>query len=140
MSENKYASVLAASKSESILAVIEGLPVSANGFFLTEAQMDGIDAALVGAETNATALQTAEAARTAQSEKLSAAELELTNANNTIAELEATVVALGKGDAGKASGADADADPINTGEKTGWDKYETSVDAEAAKYKAIRNS
>ena len=96
--ENKYQRVLAATGSESILAVIEGLPVDANGFFLTEAQMTAVEEALA---SNETALATANGAvATALTERDSAvnaqqtAEGALAVANNTIASKDQEVARL----------------------------------------------
>ncbi len=46
-----FEKVLAASGGTEILAVIEGLPVSANGFFLTEDQLTAIEASLITGES-----------------------------------------------------------------------------------------
>jgi ATP-dependent Clp endopeptidase proteolytic subunit ClpP len=132
MNIGAFQKTLAAAKAESFKVVD-------NGFLLSEENLNNIELIIVQAETTAAALQTSETARQAQSEKLSAAELALATANASITSLEAEVARLGKADAGKPSVTVADGDPKNTG-ATGWDKYQTEIDAQAAKLRAIKNS
>jgi chromosome segregation ATPase len=103
--KKEFKKVLAASKSESILAVVEGLPVDANGFFLTEAQLSAIDDEL---ESNATAISNhatevaglntqITAANTARDNAIAAqhtAEQSVATANQTIATKDAEISQL----------------------------------------------
>ncbi|RYE01634.1 MAG: hypothetical protein EOP50_01660 [Sphingobacteriales bacterium] len=97
----KYPFLLAAAGGSDILAVVEGLPVDQPGFFLTEGQMDAVEARLAEADTAVTAAAThTEALAAAQTElestqtSLTAAQAELSTANETIATLQARVTQL----------------------------------------------
>lgn len=87
--DNKFPKTLAATQSAFILAIVAGLPVDANGFYLSEAQMTNIEAALQAAETAEATLAEAQAQLTTANEARRAAEASLATANTRIAELEA---------------------------------------------------
>lgn len=101
----KFKKVLAATKSESILAVIEGLPVDAAGFFMTEEQMTAVEeqleanaSAIAGHDTVVTGLnEQITAANTAREEAAAAqatAETALATANSSITEKDARIKEL----------------------------------------------
>lgn len=103
--ENKYARTLAATKTESILAVIAGLPVDANGYFLTEEQMTSVESLLQANETAIAAHETVVAAHATEVAALNTkledqalqaqqAVAELATANATIAEKETVITGL----------------------------------------------
>ncbi|MGN6476318.1 MAG: hypothetical protein ACTHKV_03760 [Flavipsychrobacter sp.] len=128
--EKHFKKVLAASKSESILAVIEGLPVDANGYFMTEEQMTAVEDQL---EANATAIASHEnaveglnaqvtAAQTAQKsaeDALAAANTSITEKDARINELEAQVAKL---EAGTPDPNQTNRDKDDTaGKNAGWE-------------------
>lgn len=122
----RFANVLAASGAESFEMLNEGI-------WLTEAQLEGIEAALA---QSATALEQANntveqvnAALTDVQETLSQSENALTTANSRIQELEASLIVPAAPVAG--------GDP--SGEAEGFDKYKTSYDAEAEKLRSLKN-
>lgn len=97
----KYPKLLAATQSDSILAVIENLPVSANGFFMTEDQMANVEAALAAAGAAATQLEianasivTATASLATANEQLTAANSQLTTANSQLTTAQARITEL----------------------------------------------
>jgi hypothetical protein len=105
-----YAKVLAVAGGNQITAVIENLPIEANGFFMTEDQMDRVEASLAAAETSAAELATANERiatlttdQQAMGGQLSAATASLETANARIVELEAM--------GGTGSGTSATEDP-----------------------------
>jgi hypothetical protein len=94
----KFQNLLAASNSQEILAVIEGLPVDANGYFLTEAQMEAIEEVL---SANAIAMSANEQTAAALAEQIATANTArdeaaaaLVTANETIAARDARIVEL----------------------------------------------
>lgn len=101
----KFQTVLAATKSESILAVVENLPVDANGYFMTEEQMTAVEERLVSdaaaIANHATELQALGAQVTSTNEALTTANAALATAKGTItakdqeiATLQATITEL----------------------------------------------
>lgn len=96
--QNKYARILTASASASILAVIAGLPVDANGFFVSEEQMSAIEAVLEGNETaiaaHATAVEALNEQLAAANTAREAAAAELATANASIAERDQQIATL----------------------------------------------
>lgn len=122
----RFANVLAASGAESFEMLNEGI-------WLTESQLEGIEAALA---QSATALEQANntveqvnATLTDVQETLSQSENALTTANSRIQELEASLFVPAAPVAG--------GDP--SGEAEGFDKYKTSYDAEAEKLRSLKN-
>lgn len=123
---------LSAAKAESF-DVVDG------GFLLEESHLTNLENALVLAAANTESItqltnQVAEkeAALTASAGTIKAHE-------DKIAALETENAALGKKDAGKASGAGGEEDP-NKNSKDPWAKYRTSVDDQADSYRKIINS
>lgn len=102
-----------------------------DGFLLEEAHLNNIEAALIAGETAAADLATATTAK-------EAAEASLATANETIVSLNAQIATLNKKDATVPSGAVAGADPKGGSEKGGWDKFTTSIDAEAEKLRKMK--
>jgi len=90
----KYLAILKASQTAAILAVIENLPVDANGYFLNDEQMTNIEAALVAGnaaiENAATITEQLAQANTARQ----TAESALATANTTIEQRDATIAQL----------------------------------------------
>lgn len=124
----RFAATLAATGAESFEMLNEGI-------WLTEAQLEGIETAL---NTSATALQTAQdnvatvqGSLEEMSTQLQTNADALTAAQNRIQEFEAGVITPAAPAAG--------GDPAG-GEPKGFDKFKTSVDAEAEKLRAIYNS
>lgn len=124
---------------EKTLAVAKAteFAVTDEGFALEEAHLNNIEAALAAAEITAASLATSNEAFAAASDAKIAAEASLATANEEIVSLKAQVATLGKKDAKTASSANADQDPKDGA--SGWDKYATEVDADAAKQKAYYN-
>lgn len=120
--QNNFHHVRVAAGSE-ILAVIEGLPIDACGHFLSNDQMEAIEAALA---VNATALTTANDQLVEANQQLTTLTGQLTTANDQLA-LATTQLAA---NASQTTDAAANADDLST-VKTGWEKFETSVDQEA---------
>lgn len=96
-----FANVLKASASASILAIIAGLPVDANGFFLSEEQMTAIDDSLATAEAATAALAgvqeqltTANASLETSNGQLVTAQADLSTANTALATAQARVTEL----------------------------------------------
>jgi septal ring factor EnvC (AmiA/AmiB activator) len=96
----KYARILKASQSASILAVIENLAIDQNGFFLDATQMDNIEAQLEAGETAVASaaglteqLAAAETARQTAEASLVTAQETITANNARITELEAQLAA-----------------------------------------------
>jgi DNA-binding NarL/FixJ family response regulator len=104
----KYSNILAATKSEAIFPVVNGLAVEADGYMLTHEQMDNVEAALhevqaqsalhTIAQEQLTAAQqdliTAQAAFTAEQAAHATTTTQLTEAQATIATLTAQVTTL----------------------------------------------
>lgn len=117
----KYVKILAATKTPEILAVIEGLPVDASGFFLSEEQMGNIEAMLVEAEgasakvvllteqiaTANTTAQTATAALETANTTIAARDAQITQLTNDLAEANAKP-------AGEIPGTKKDKDKVGT--------------------------
>lgn len=101
---------LRAAAQTGILAVIENLPVTANGFFLTDEQMASVEAALAANETAAADLASANASL--EAERAEAARLtgELATANTALTTAQAEVTRL-ENLPGSASGTSAEKDP-----------------------------
>lgn len=102
---------LRAAAQTGILAVIENLPVDANGFFLTDEQMSNVEAALTAGEVATAALETANASlatATAETARLTA---ELATANTALATAQAEVTRL-ENLPGSASRTSTDQDPV----------------------------
>lgn len=129
----KYANILKASASASILAIIAGLPVDSNGYFLSEEQMTNVDAALAANEGSIASLTTE---RDNQALLAQQATTDLATANETIttrdariAELEAEVATLKAGPAGEMKNPVTDVDPVAEKKTDGrLDKYRTIYD------------
>lgn len=122
----RFANVLAASGAESFETLNEGI-------WLTEAQLEGIETALA---QSASALEQANntveqvnARLTDVQGTLSQSENALATANARIQELEGAII----NPAAPVAGGDP------SGEKTGFDKYQTSYDAEAQKLRALKD-
>ncbi len=123
----RFANVLTASGAESFEMLNEGI-------WLTEAQLEGIEAALA---KSATAIENANSTVADVNTLLEGMQLtvnqtteELTTANTRIQELEASLI----NPAGVAAGADP------AGAATGIDKYKTSYDAEAQKLRDLQEN
>ena len=78
----KYANILAATKTEAIFPVVNGLAVEADGYMLTHEQMDNVEAALQTAQAQDIIL-------TGAQEQLTAAQQEVTTAQASLAEAQA---------------------------------------------------
>ena len=118
MSKKEFKRLLAASKTPAIEWVAAGLPVTAEGHILSEAQATNIEAALEEGAQASAALVAANTAKDEAVANLATATASLATANTTIAanttkiaELEAEVARLGALDAGKVSTPGADGDP-----------------------------
>lgn len=90
----KYKRFLKATKTPEVLAVIENLPVTANGYFLDDAQLANVEASLTLAESDAAALLVSnekvtdlEAQITALTGERDAANASLTTANESVTNL-----------------------------------------------------
>lgn len=96
--ENKFKRVLAATNSESILAVIEGLPVDANGFFMSEEQLTAVEENLSTSEAAVATANESLAAMTQQRDdqalQAQQAVAELATANATITARDAEIARL----------------------------------------------
>lgn len=101
---------LRAAAQTGILAVIENLPVNANGFFLTDDQMASVEAALAANETAAADLVTATASLAAQTAEVTRLSGELSTANASLATAQAEVTRL-ENLPGTASGTSSENDP-----------------------------
>ena len=129
--ENKYSNILAASKSDSILAVIEGLPVDANGFFLSAEQMDNINATL--ATTNQIAVEASETL-TAANEQLATLQTQLETQNAQLETANARIAELESGNGAAAADTSIEKDNVADTKKTtinnpnsSLNRYATSV-------------
>jgi hypothetical protein len=91
----KYSKILAATGTTAILAIIAGLPVNQNGYFLSQEQIDGIENTLTSNETAAAESLQAQADRDALNTTLEAslatAQADLATANAEIERLKAIV-------------------------------------------------
>ncbi len=124
----KYPKTLATVKGNEILAVIEGLPVSANGYFLTEEQMTNSEAAIVASEATAATLATVQAQLATATSAKETAEASLVTANARIAKLESE-----DGKIPAAAHAPKDINPVANDAKD----FETSYDRERAQLEAM---
>lgn len=131
---NNYPNILKATKSDEILAVIENLPVNANGFFLTEEQLANADASIADAVNQIAELQTQlsdnqELLNQAQEAKQTA-ENALNKANATIATLQEEIKKLSDADGADAEGVGGGADDFEK-EKSGFSATQKKLFAKA---------
>lgn len=117
-----FEKTLAVAKAESF-EVVDG------GFLIEEAHLNSIEAAIEAGET-------AQASVTSLTEQLSIANTAKETAEASLVIANAKMAQLEKKDATVLSAAIATEDP-KSGEKTGWDKYETSLDKEANRLRAL---
>jgi hypothetical protein len=127
-----FQAILKASQSEAIDAIIAGLAVEQNGFFLTDEQMTNIDAALVASEAATAKVEEITGQLATANQSVEAAYTSLTAANEEIVALKAEIEQMKKADATTGSDAGIGADRSDSAPK----KYETSVDREMAERKA----
>jgi protease-4 len=126
-----FEKTLSAAKAESF-AVVD------DGFLLSEENLNSIEAAIAQGETDAASIITLTAELATANTAKETAENSLSTANEKITELEATIVTLGKGDAGKASSTGSAEDPKNGATYANpWDEFRTSVDDEMDDIKAL---
>jgi ATP-dependent Clp endopeptidase proteolytic subunit ClpP len=123
-----------------IVAQAESFTVTDGGFLLEEAALNNIEAALdLASKEEATNAILTEELRVAN-DALATSATELGEKNTEIVALKAQIEELGKGDAKKPSAAAGEAEIVVSTEKTGWDKYKTSVDAEMERQRSIMNT